>query len=176
MFMKVRTFVSKSLTVVAIGALTLTMHAADRSPMNQSLKVKGALVFAVSQESQSFSEAVGVGEGTSSHLGKIEINAVGSFDLEAGDFIGEGVVTTANGDLLYFKMRHLGWMQFTGGTGRFLNATGELEIEPIPPPKQTDGDGELIIAFRFKGQGTISYSNRPPLLDKRQTLDKCLPF
>jgi hypothetical protein len=174
--MRIRAFATQSLAVLAVGALTLTMEAADRFPIEQSLKVKGALVFTVSQDSQSFGEAVVIGQGTSSHLGKIEINALGSFDLDSGDFVGEGVVTAANGDLLYFKMRDLGWIQFIGGTGHFINTTGELAIEPTAPPKQLDVGGQLIIAFRFTGQGAISYSNRPPLQDKRLRLDQLSPF
>jgi hypothetical protein len=158
MFMKIRTITSKSLAVLALCALALTTFAAHRDPIHRPFKVKGELVFIVSQDAAALGETVGAGEGGDSHLGKFEINTAGSYDFESGDFVGEGVMTAANGDLLYFKMRSLGWLQFTGGTGRFENATGELALEPTASPEQMEGDGQLIVAFSFTGEGTITYS------------------
>ena len=84
-------------------------------------------------------------------------------------------MTTANGDLISFKMRNPGWIEFTGGTGRFENATGGHMIELTAPPEQGEVDGQLVVRFSYTGQGTITYSNRPSHQRNRPTVEKRRP-
>jgi len=161
MYMRLGKLGSKALTALALCALALTTFAGDRNPVTRPFKVKGGVLFIVSQDSATLGEAVGSSEGQATHLGKFAVNTAGSFDLETGEFIGEGVMTTAGGDLIYFKMRNLGWVEFTGGTGRFQNATGGHTVEPTAPPEQAEVEGQRIVTFSYTGEGTITYATRP---------------
>ncbi len=163
---------SKALAVLALCALALTTFAGDRNPVTRPFKVKGDVVFIVSQDPTTFGEAVGISEGQATQVGKFEVNTAGSFDFGTGEFIGEGVMTTANGDLIYFKMRNLGWVEFTGGTGRFENATGGHMVEPTAPPEQGEVEGQWIVTFSYTGEGTITYANRPPHERSRSRTEK----
>jgi len=69
------------------------------------------------------------------------------------------VHTAANGDQLFEEALvevGVGWVSvFTGGTGRFENASGHLEAVytyRLPPT----GDPPIAI-FGFEGSGTITY-------------------
>jgi hypothetical protein len=170
--MRIRTLVSSSLTVLVVCSLELTTLAGGRDPITRPFRVKGDLALIVSQDPTTFGEAVGFGKGVGSHEGRFVVHTAGSYDFETGDFIGEGILTTANGDLIYFKMRNLGWVEFTGGTGRFENVTGGHTIEPTAPPEQKEVDGQLIVIFRYTGQGTITYSNRSSHERNRPKLEK----
>ena len=163
---------SKALAVLALCALALTTFAGDRNPVTRPFKVKGDVVFAVSQDPAALGEAVGISEGQATHLGKFVVNTSGSYNFETGDFIGEGVMTTASGDLIYFKMRNLGWVEFTGGTGRFENATGGHTVEPTAPPEQGEVEGQWLVTFSYTGEGTITYANRPSHERNRSKVEK----
>lgn len=147
---------SKTLAVLAIFALTLTTLAGDKNPVSRPVKLKADVAFIVSLDPATLGEAVGISEGEGSHVGKFVINTAGAFDFETGDFVGEGVMTAANGDLLYFKMRSLEQVEFIGGTGRFENATGGYVIEPTTSIEQRTVGGQLIVSFSYTGQGTIT--------------------
>ncbi len=170
--MRIRILGSKALAVLAICALALTTLAGDRNPVARPFKVKGDIVFVVSLDPTTLGEAVGIGTGEGSQVDKFAVHAVGSFDFETSDFIGEGVATTANGDLIYFKMSSRDGVRFIGGTGRFENATGGHTIEPTAPPEQRMVDGQLIVTFSYTGQGTITYASRPHHPCKRQATEK----
>ncbi len=171
---------SNTLASLALCALTLTTFAADRDPVTRPFKLKGDVVFIVSQDPATLGEAVGRSEGQATQVGKFVANTAGSFDFDTGEFIGEGVMTTASGDLIYFKMRNLGWVEFTGGTGRFENVTGGHTIEPTAPPEQGEVEGQWLVTFSYTGTGTISYTgtgtityaNRPPHERSRSKVEK----
>lgn len=152
---------SKALAALALCALALTTFAGDRNPVTRPFKVKGDFVFIVSQDRTTLGEVVGISEGQATHVGKFEVHTAGSFDFETGAFVGEGVMTTVSGDLIYFKMRNLGWVEFTGGTGRFEHATGGHTVEPTEPPVQGEVDGQWVVTFSYTGEGTITYATRP---------------
>ena len=77
---------------------------------------------------------------------------LGSFD-GAGTWY-SGTYIAANGDELYWEVAALGTytLNFTGGTGRFENATGGYSFDwaQIPGP-----DGGMT--FAYTGEGTITY-------------------
>jgi hypothetical protein len=172
MFMRFGILGSKALAVLALCALALTTFAGDRDSVTRPFKLKGDFVFIVSQDPATLGEAVGISEGKATQVGKFAVNTVGSFDIVTGEFIGEGVMTTANGDLIYFKMRNLGWVEFTGGTGRFENATGGHTVEPTAPPVQGEVEGQWVVTFSYTGEGTITYANRPPQERSRSRTEK----
>lgn len=155
--MRIGTVGAKGLTLIAICALALTALAGDTRPVDRSIKVKADLVLLVSLDPATLGETVGISQGEGSHLGKFLINTVGSFDLESGEFVGEGFLTAANGDLIYFKMSSPGGIRFTGGTGRFENASGGFTVEPTATPEQCIVDGQLMVTFSYTGFGNISY-------------------
>jgi len=155
--MCIRILQSKSLAVLAVFALSLTALAGDKNPVTRPVKVNADVVFIVNLDPTALGEAVGLGNGEGSHVGRFAVHAAGSFDFETSEFVGEGILTAANGDLLYFKMRRLGGVQFTGGTGRFANATGGYMLTPTTPAEQRVVDGQLIVMFSYTGQGTITY-------------------
>lgn len=155
--MCIRILGSKSLAVLAVCWLALTGLAGDKNPVARPVKVNADVVFIVSLDPTTLGEAVGVGNGEGSHVGKFAVHAAGSFDFETSEFVGEGILTAANGDQLYFKMRRLGGVQITGGTGRFANATGGYMLTPTTPAEQRVVDGQLIVMFSYTGQGTITY-------------------
>lgn len=173
--MRLRILGSTALAVIALCTLALTTVAGDRNPVTRPFKVKGDFVFIVSQDPVTLGEAVGMSEGQGSHVGKFSVHTTGSFDFETRDFAGEGVLTAANGDLIYFKMRNLGWVEFTGGTGRFEKVTGGHTIEPTAPPEQGIVEGLWTVSFSYTGEGTITLSNRPshernhPKVEKRRS-------
>ncbi len=157
MFMRRAILGSKSLPCLALFALALTAFAADNPLIKRPFKLKADVALIVSLDPATLGEAVGISEGEGTHVGKFVINSAGAFDFETGDFIGEGVMTAANGDLIYLKMRSLEWVEIVGGTGRFENATGGYSIELTAPPVHRVVDGQLIVTFSYTGQGNISY-------------------
>lgn len=173
--MRIRMLGSTALAVIALCTLALTTLAGDRDPVARPFKVRGDIVFIVSQDPTMLGEAVGISDGQGSHVGKFLVQTTGSFDFETGDFVGEGVLTAANGDLIYFKMRNLGWVEFTGGTGRFENVTGGHTIEPTAPPEQWNAEGQWTVSFSYTGEGIITYSNRSHPERKHQKVEKRRP-
>jgi hypothetical protein len=155
--MRIKTFHSIGTAVLAVYALSLTAFASDIHPVTRPVNIKAAMVLMVSLDPATLGEAVGIGEGQASHLGRFVLHAAGSFDFETSEFAGEGFLTMANGDSIHFKMRHLGGVEFIGGTGRLENSTGGHTIELTGPPEQRIVDGQLMVAFSYTGQGTITY-------------------
>ena len=100
----------------------------------------------------------GSATGQATHLGRFTRTETIVVDLTNGTFTGTLVFTAANGDRLtadvagHFTSPHLdaaeGTYVFTGGTGRFHNASGQAAFEA-----KAVGPG----AFDVKFNGTIQY-------------------
>jgi hypothetical protein len=107
------------------------------------------------------------GTGHARHLGAISWQSHEVVDIcsnpEGADVVGEIVITAANGDQVFGtyqtlahldfvagQVRALGAYQITGGTGRFVNATGQGIISAV---------GSLAPPFGVLGQmsGVIGY-------------------
>jgi hypothetical protein len=84
------------------------------------------------------------GEGTATHLGRYSYTADECFDPEIGAFAGEPIFTTANGDQLWGSYKgqvaptsdpnvitYTETLTITGGSGRFLGASGELKVDGL---------------------------------------------
>jgi hypothetical protein len=94
--------------------------------------------------------------GEATHLGEFTSAATVVLDLTSGAFTETRVFIAANGDRLYAVGEGAftsattaeGTFTFTGGTGRFRNASGEADLEAVTP------DG---IHFAGTAEGTIEY-------------------
>jgi hypothetical protein len=94
------------------------------------------------------------GEGT--YLGRFTGIETVVLDLATGTFTGTRVFVAADGDRLYANVEGgftsattaEGTLTFTGGTGRFADATGEADFEAVTP------DG-IHLALTF--EGTIDF-------------------
>jgi hypothetical protein len=94
--------------------------------------------------------------GEATHLGRFTGIETVVLDLTNGTFAGTRVFVAANGDWLYADVAGgftspttaVGTLTFTGGTGRFQDATGEADFEAVT------ADGiDLGLTF----EGTIEY-------------------
>ena len=93
-----------------------------------------------------------IDKGFASHLGVF-------FDVGKYTAPGEGfgMYIFSDGDQLFWEQRTSSEITFTGGTGRFKNASGSLtftlsEGEYIPGP-----NGTMNYVCTYTGQGTITY-------------------
>jgi hypothetical protein len=94
--------------------------------------------------------------GEATHLGQFTGTETLVLNPADGTFAGTRVFTAANGDQLYANVEGAftsattsqGTFTFTGGTGRFTNASGQAAFETVTP------DG-IHIALTF--EGTIEY-------------------
>jgi hypothetical protein len=94
--------------------------------------------------------------GEATYLGRYTGIETVVLDLTDGTFAGTRVFVAANGDQLYADVEGgftsattaEGTLTFTGGTGRFRDATGEADFEAVTP------DG-IDIALTF--EGTIEF-------------------
>jgi hypothetical protein len=128
--------VSKMLTLLlAAVALAFTVHstwAKDQVPFQGS--AAGAIV-SVSPDPAGVVLAV-LAEGNARHLGRFSREETILFNPATGALTGLIVFTAANGDQLFGTVeggfvsptRATGTYTFTGGTGRFKNASGEADF------------------------------------------------
>jgi hypothetical protein len=94
--------------------------------------------------------------GEATYLGEFTSTATIVLDLANGTATETRVLIAANGDQLYAEGEFAftsattveGTITITGGTGRFQNASGEVEVEGVTP------DG---IHFAVTGEGTIEF-------------------
>jgi hypothetical protein len=97
-----------------------------------------------------------VATGESTYLGRFTGIETVVLDLTTGTFMGTRVFVAADGDRLYADVEGgftsattaEGTLTFTGGTGRFGDATGEVDFEAVSP------DG-VHLALTF--EGTIDF-------------------
>ncbi|HKZ21333.1 MAG TPA: hypothetical protein VJQ57_14635 [Acidimicrobiia bacterium] len=84
------------------------------------------------------------GEGTATHLGRYSYHASECFNPVAGTFVGEPTFIAANGDELWGTysgsvggtsdpavITYSESLIVSGGTGRFVGATGELQVDGL---------------------------------------------
>lgn len=134
-----------------LGAVTLS-GCQDRSPVATTTQARLARVDGVVQRPfKGWSQgtialgaycAPGVrqftiaGTGEASHMGALTVTISGCLSLITGDASGSGLITADNGDVAYMDVTSMhinlatfstvASYAFTGGTGRFEGATGEM--------------------------------------------------
>ncbi len=124
--------------VLALSTLLVTPAADAKDAVTRPFYISGEISFL------DFSD-----EGTATHFGRF---ASVADDASAAT----GKYYTANGDLVYWNavsfdfVTLTGVIEFTGGTGRFLGATGGYTYTFVPL------DASFTI-FSYTGKGTITY-------------------
>jgi hypothetical protein len=93
------------------------------------------------------------GQGT--HIGNAISYAEGIFNPETGEGWSVGSIVTPNGDEIFFEQ--FGGIVFTGGTGKFENASGGWIPETEIVGMMMDDEGMLHIYFIWTGSGTVYY-------------------
>ncbi len=101
-----------------------------------------------------------VDSGIINHLGPEANFSTGMLDAN-GILTATGTVTTSNGDKIFYDSRGAldgeTVITLTGGTGRFVNVSGEVTLAP-PQDVQMIQHGTLaIMTFDITGQGWINY-------------------
>jgi hypothetical protein len=92
--------------------------------------------------------------GEASHFGLFTANGWGSVK----DPVLHGMMTAANGDLVeWVGQQGSPLYMITGGTGRFLGATGAYVVTVQSMAIGMNSDGNLTIKLRWTAVGTITY-------------------
>ena len=143
------TLAMASLTVLGLG---LTASAAHPVPFKgrAAVEVTGVVTTPPIQQ------LTGSATGEATHLGQFTRSETIVLDLTNFSFTGTVEFTAANGDLLKADVAGqfispttaVGTYEFTGGTGRFQNASGQAAFEA------TTADG---LNFNVQFNGTILY-------------------
>ena len=138
---------------LAVCAALLSTTASAKDQVTRSiLHLQGNVTLVVDLSDWSFEAE---DWGNASHGGRFTNQGWG-YMLPGGYLVGEGILTAANGDQLFWTMRGP-TCTFTGGTGRFEGATGGF-IFVFGPPEITFEDGLMIVKFSYMGaEGTITY-------------------
>jgi len=70
---------------------------------------------------------------------------------------GQGTITMANGDQLFFESQPDGSDAITGGTGRFEGASGSTTTQMVGDPVFTIGEDTISMEATGRTEGTVSY-------------------
>ncbi len=136
---------------VAMAALLCAPAVNAENPVRRPFQISGQLT--TLDLYGSFPMTV-LGQGMASGLGKfVDICKIDGLNS------GFGIIYAADGDRLFYRVAGPATMVFTGGTGRFANATGSFDYtmdqanaEYIPGPGTT-----LTVTVMYTGKGTITY-------------------
>jgi hypothetical protein len=136
------------LAVLSVALSPCCMSAGESVPFKGS--AQGAIVGAVPDPGGLLLSVLA--EGNATHLGRFSREEAVVFNPATGAIAGTVVFTAANGDKLYGTLAGqftslttvAGSYTFTGGTGRFANATGEADFSLTTP------DG-VHFTVEFKG-------------------------
>lgn len=151
-----------AISVLAACAVVLPTLGSMKNPVQRPVKVSESVVWEVDLTT---GLAMGVGQGEGSHVGRYlnEAMAVWSLDFSPGGYFGivegTGVVTSASGDQLFWKMTpdQLGVVQFEGGTGRFEGASGALDATNILSVSTDQQGMTLFVQLQYQSTGDIVY-------------------
>ena len=111
----------RGIATLAVCALALAALGSAKNPVTRPHKSHGSVAFILYLDDYSW-EFQGVAEGT--HLGQFTTYTSSADIDEYGRM--HGIATAANGDQLYWVIPGTSpwFLEFTGGKGRFENATG----------------------------------------------------
>ncbi len=152
----------RGLFALLVCALVLPVVGSLKNPVERPFKFTND--FTTVNYTPFPSVAVLEGTGWATHLGSLTANAELVRYVASGDALFRGSFTSANGDELFwdaFVNPGVSYtVIFTGGTGRFQNASGGFEavytyrtMDPYPPVPGTD----VLVTFGSEGTGTIKY-------------------
>jgi hypothetical protein len=152
----------RGLVALAVCALVLSVVGSSKNPVERPFKFRND--FTTVNYTPFPSVAVLEGTGWATHLGSLTAEGVLVGYAASGDAIFQGSFKSANGDEVFWNAYVNPGVSytvlFTGGTGRFQNASGGFEavytyrtMDPYPPVPGTD----VLVTFGSEGTGTIKY-------------------
>jgi len=153
---------------LAVCALLLSTAVIAKHPVERPFKIHGnntiVADFAATDIDPVYGpyvcwEATGCGEAT--HSGRFELIGEGRLYLAAGFSEGSGATTGANGDKVNWESFEIpgtqqGTVTFTGGTGRFENASGGFSFEYTVTDEKWEGS-VMTLRYSYTGTGTTTY-------------------
>jgi len=150
-------------TTLAVCALSLPMGLSAKNQVERPFKLLNH-GFTTVNYTPFPTAAVLEGAGWATHLGSFTANGVLVGYVASGDALFRGSFTSDNGDAVFWDAYVNPGVSytviFTGGTGRFENASGGFEavyiyrtMDPYPPVAGTD----VLVTFGSEGTGTIKY-------------------
>ncbi len=152
-FTKIRTLMF--VTLLLLGTIPV-------SAVERPFAMKGTGVATlITDEAGHLIGATPTGSGTATHLGQWTVTGNVSYTPDANGVLhssGEATLTAANGDKVYFLIEGIldpvaavdqGVFRFAGGTGRFENATGDINFVVAINP--------LTGGFELTAVGKINY-------------------
>jgi drug/metabolite transporter superfamily protein YnfA len=142
---------------LAICALLLPMTVSAKGQVTRPFKIHGNVTVVISLLDGSL---VGTETGEATHIGRYSSEGEGSF---TGIGNATGVLTAANGDALFWsevvtpisEVAYRIERTFTGGTGRFENASGGFSFEVTP--NVVVAFPKVTLTFSYNATGTITY-------------------
>lgn len=93
--------------------------------------------------------------GLATYLGRFTNLGSGIDFHQAGD-AGSGAVTAVNGDQIFW-VSHGTHVEFTGGTGRFVNVSGEFSFVETILDVSFPSPGTLVVTLAYTGIGSINF-------------------
>ena len=149
-------------TTLAVCALSLPMGVSAKDQVERPFKFRSD--FTTVNYTPFPSVAVLEGTGWATHLGSLTAKGELVGYVGSGDALFRGSFTSANGDEVFWDAYVNPGVSytviFTGGTGRFQNASGRFDavytyrtMDPFPPVPGTD----VLVTFGSEGTGTIKY-------------------
>ena len=149
----------KHLILIAVGACVLGLvgFASQKKPAERPLKGTIQVTGVITLCEGIPLSAVADGAGKCDPLGQMTSLGIG-FLAESGYFSLTGIMTTANGDQLFWEAAGPDLTVFTGGTGRFEGASGGYTVE-YTKFEYRDGPFPGIVILDMEGlvEGTITY-------------------
>ena len=138
----------------AVFAVALVALGAPQKSHERPFKIDGLITATFN-----LGTGAGVGEdwGEGTHVGRYDNTMTLQItNPETLFIIGSGTLTAANGDKLFWvRADHV--FTFTGGTGRFQNATGGFLITHPDAVPTFPGDGTAVVTHTYHGVGTVTY-------------------
>jgi hypothetical protein len=147
----------------ALCGLLLPATASVKNPVERPCKMRGNITMVVNVVNPTNAHFDVEDWGEATHLGLYTSEGEGFANLATGQSEGYGIATAANGDQLFWHLVvdesiPLHTITWTGGTGRFVDATGvvimvhpQRVITPGPDP------GFVTITHTYTATGTITY-------------------
>ena len=145
---------SSVMIALAIAAIALCSVAAKR-PVQRPFYGEATAVWTIAPDGT----ATCVQEGVATHSGRFKATGEAVWDLAHFLILsGSGVSVSANGDKIFWEIGPNNSVIFTGGTGRFEDATGRAETTlKTAPIVDVHSDGTVTVTFSYTAAGKCKY-------------------
>ena len=149
----------RAVATLALCAIALPSLGSEKTPVTRPFKTEGHFTLVLNLltgtlETQNWGEAT--------HVGRFCCLASGTMDPVTGRVSGTSHMLAANGDELYESIEgslDQATVTFTGGTGRFKNASGSYLLGPASIPQFSYDwvNMTMTMTCSVTGTGTITY-------------------